>query len=535
MSVWGSAAVVGKARKADRSSSTRDLLSWLVPPLLMVIPLVVFLRHHQHSVLAAESLMCLLALLGCGVVVAAAAELLGDYARVPLYGLLITLLFDFLTEIFDGSTTRLALAFILVTGLAFGLRRHLVAVVGAFGVTVLLSSLLFPVGAPREETFVGKAVAANAAAPPLVHIVLDEMIGVEAIPAEHDARMASSSEIKSFFLSRGFDVYGKAYAVSAATRKSLASALNFVIDRRQIGKRFGDAIKRKHVGLNAYFSEMTERGYRLHVYQSDYIDFCRDGAGRPLSDALDACFTYSVESPAVLGMLSTEPMTKARLLAAMYSKQSYAVTNVRFRYALFQLSPRGRKLGLPPLQALPKMSSISARPVFDRLADGLAEVEPGHLYFAHLLLPHYPYAFDANCVMRPDFSKWLGIGSRNTEAARARRYAMYLEQVQCTLDLLGRIFDRMDAAGRFAGARVIVHGDHGSRIQRGEKTPANDIDKFATLFAHRPPHASAPGNYETVLAPINVLLPEVLRVEGKGLAYQPFRPMRDFAGGRLVE
>ena len=72
-------------------------------------------------------------------------------------------------------------------------------------------------------------------------------------------------------LSRGFQLFGRAYSRYGSTNPSLDNLMNFSAEPP---KHF----LIKPLGANAYFEEMARRGYRIHVYQSDFLNFC-DTAG----------------------------------------------------------------------------------------------------------------------------------------------------------------------------------------------------------------------------------------------------------------
>jgi len=122
----------------------------------------------------------------------------------------------------------------------------------------------------------------------------------------------------------------------------------------------------------------------------------------------------------------------------------------------------------------------------------------GELFFAHLLMPHYPYVYDSSCVIRTPISSWklrTLIDGTNTAKSRQTRYIEYFNQIRCGMIKLLKLFDAMRKSGTFEGATIIIHGDHGARITRikmlahnAEKMTVDDfIDGFSTLFAFKTP------------------------------------------------
>ena len=70
------------------------------------------------------------------------------------------------------------------------------------------------------------------------------------------------------------------------------------------------------------------------------------------------------------------------------------------------------------------------------------------------------------------------------------------------------LFDALKVAGVFDEATIIVHGDHGSRINLGSDqerlTPSGVVERFSTLFAIKSPQVT-PG-YDEHMSPLQDLL-----------------------------
>jgi hypothetical protein len=111
---------------------------------------------------------------------------------------------------------------------------------------------------------------------------------------------------------------------------------------------------------------------------------------------------------------------------------------------------------------------------------------------------------------------WTAAPQRNTDATRARRYPLYLEQMICTHSQLDRLFDAMQSAGSFERAIFIIHGDHGSRLDRGphervsewDLTLPDMMDAYTTLFAVRLP--GEVGTYDRRMLSLEQLLDHVV-------------------------
>jgi hypothetical protein len=152
------------------------------------------------------------------------------------------------------------------------------------------------------------------------------------------------------------------------------------------------------------------------------------------------------------------------------------------------------------------VSSVATMNVLDTVAADLAKSRAGDFLFAHLLMPHYPYVYNADCQARPP-SEWRqrrdrdevdGRGDTNTRETRAIRYALYFQQIRCVDRKIDALIAAIPPSLRH-DAIVIIQGDHGSRIglvepnDWGESafTGSDYADFFSTLFAVRSPRIAS--------------------------------------------
>lgn len=129
-----------------------------------------------------------------------------------------------------------------------------------------------------------------------------------------------------------------------------------------------------------------------------------------------------------------------------------------------------------------------------------ASAAPGTAIVAHAMLPHHPYALDADCrpVDRP-LADWIEQDTPVADAAtRQRHFAEYAAQMLCALRTV-----RAGLAG-LEGVKVVLHGDHGSRIiarMPGGGFAPLDPNLTGTMLAARaagvaPGLSSEPGHLE---------------------------------------
>jgi arylsulfatase A-like enzyme len=138
-------------------------------------------------------------------------------------------------------------------------------------------------------------------------------------------------------------------------------------------------------------------------------------------------------------------------------------------------------------------------------------------------MPHYPYAYERDCGIRPLGNGWLEALDRslaprwNDDASRGLRYPLYLDQLICTNNTVQHLLEKLSHQPWWDDAIVVVHGDHGSRIDRGpprfptvQDMVAQDfMDAFATLFAIK--HPDIPAGYDRRQLPVGHLFQRMVR------------------------
>jgi hypothetical protein len=456
-------------------------------PAFLVTPFVAFARHHDYGLLRWELLVCGGLLTLAGLLLGAAMALGGRGLRVLGVALLTTLLIDVQTEWAEATKLALPGIFLLVAIIGGALRDHVATIASVMLGALLLATLLLPGATSPRRPSLASVPPAITGPSPLVHLVLDEHIGVEGIPRELDRDGRAAAKLERFYVDRGFRVFGRAYSRYYDTNVSLPNLLNFTLSSEwSRGPRV-----RVVVGSNAYFEEMTRRGYRIDVVQSDYLDFCRSSGQISIS----SCLTYPLETLDVVEGAPLAPAEKARVISGVYVRLSSLLSGM-----LDRLGSVYRAYGRQPPWLTARVSSLSAMRVLDQLTSDLPRIGPGSLVFVHLMLPHFPYAYDAECRLEPLPRNWLwasvrGTGFRNSPVSRQQRYARYLEQMACLSAKLGGFFDAMAAAGVLDEARILVHSDHGSRIGlfepdvrfEGRLSGSDYLDAYSTLFAVKEP------------------------------------------------
>ena len=447
-----------------RSSTIYDLLT---PPLILLTPFFSFINQNDYSYRVPELWICVAGLIALGLVFSFVMALGGTWLRVVGTAGLLTLFVDLQSEELDTLPRVWTLGFgvgiLLLCGL---MREHLSRITAPVFATMLAASLVFPGiskgGSTQVQARRADAQAMPRPAPPvIIHLIFDEFIGIEGIPPEVAEGNAVRHLLRSFLLENGFQVFGRAYSRFHRTDNAIPNTLNYASVPEEAYFIEGD---RKLLRKNQYFKDMYQRGYRIHVYQPDYIDFCDKSEFQ-----IAFCRTFpSGIKPLEVLQLST--IAKAELILRNFGELS-AVGRAGARYYL-----RGMRKAVSYGYFSPEwipgsrhVWSAGGLQILDIVARDVANAAPADLYFAHLPTPHSPYVYDRSCNLRPPHD-WV---DRPDRVPRLERYRLYLEQVECLRNKLQYAFDLWRRAKVFDRAKVIIHGDHGSRLYLTEPTIDN--------------------------------------------------------------
>ncbi len=457
--------------------------------LICAAPLVAFLTTNGYPLLSAEAGILLAACAAAGLVLGSAAAL-GMTAAALVLGAATALAIDFM---YGAHFSKPALVLVPLVCLALSalLRRHYALVATSAACVFLTTTVLIPSTVARDlaqPASAGQAAGGNDG-PVVLHLVLDEHIGIDGLPHELPETAAFARALAETYLQAGFRLYSGAYSEYFDTRNSLANLLNFSSEEGGWSHLERGEVRPYVLTDSAYFRHLGKLGYRLHVYQSDHIDLCRVPGL-----AYASCVHYKSNSIGALQHTALGTVERAQFIFNSFIASSGYLNRMRLM---------ARKLaGAEWDRAVSRVGPLAVLPVLQQLERELRSASRGNAYFAHLLIPHYPYVLDASCRMRAEIEQWLynvpadaspEDAVQNSEASRAERYLRYFDQIRCQQLLVNRLFDALKDAGVWDDAIVIVHGDHGSRIIRkmpieanaARLTPADIDDGYSTLFAVR--------------------------------------------------
>jgi hypothetical protein len=311
------------------------LLDLAAAALLLVVPFTVFVRHHGYSVFRPEILICVAAIAAIGVTCGVLMTLGGTPIRVLMTALLVTLFVDFHSPWFDSWNVQLIGTFAATLLLGCLLRRHLSEIVAVTFAVLLLGAFFQGPAADHTEHAASSVTdsTARAGLAPLVHIILDEQIGLDGIPRQFDPNGELTSSLRKFYLNRGFRVFGKAFSRYASTARSISHLLNYAAEPAPSKYAF-EFRPERYLKANAYFEEMSERGYEIHVYQTDFIDFCRGTS----SASIASCFTTPLETIKSIEQSELAERAKIRIITGMFLRLSFLASELRNAYSVVQQS-----------------------------------------------------------------------------------------------------------------------------------------------------------------------------------------------------
>ena len=503
---------------------------WAAPTLVFITPFINFLGFNGYDLLAPESLLVAGALTAVGLLISGLITLRPRLLRPLLLAAVLVMFVDIQPELTVAMTDLVRrhwmeglgysqghAVIVVVSFLPFFacldlLKTHAGTVLTTIFAVMLAATVWMPGGDKWQqrldiESTVSTSAPGNSdrTLPPVLHIVLDEQIGIEGLPDEVPGAAELRAELTDFYVDNGFRLYGRAFSHYLNTYNSLANLMNG--ERRDRDMSFLARSERRYVITeNDWFDGLAAQGYEISVYQSHYLDVC---AGQRIA----RCTTGSTSMIRALSNSDVGVMNKAIFMFRSFT--AYSVSAYLWTGILREVLGRpesgsggegvgdGHETEVAALRTRPPaLAPLLALPLMDRLIDDLRSAEPGRAYFAHLLLPHRGFLLDESCRPKPDMDSWydhthLGIeaGQRLSEASRSARYTEYFKQVRCTHRMLGEALEALSEAGVMDDAIIFVHGDHGSRISSlpisdetvSRLTDADLIDGFSTLYAVRCP------------------------------------------------
>ncbi len=464
--------------------------------LLIAGPLWRALYMAHYPFLKPEAIVLLIAASALGVGIALFSRRLGGLAGSVMFGGLLFVFADL--QLAPENWTYLALVLAGCIALSALLAPHrgfiVTAALGAFYVSSLGRP---PFSVPPKLTTVSVARAEN---PVLVHIILDAQWGIGGLMAGGDT--ATAVFLREFYAERGFQLYEGAYSRFHETVESLPSFFSM-----------GKAVQVSNAPARSkylpdlrdlpYFALLRERGYNLHVFQSTYLDFCQSGH-------VTSCISEPYNSLRNTSALDGPWTMRAQWVLRYFGQnESRVLRRLIGSSDLWRRSVAGE--GIRSLRELGRTLEET----------GEQHIEGGQALLAHVLLPHGPIDVDASCQILDMEER---IHPREEASGNRRREIMdgWGDQSRCAHRILGETLDIIDRTIGRDRSIVVIHGDHGWRVNR--RQDPNELlrdyslaklnNSFSTLFAIRRPGVTP--SVVTEATPAQDLFWSLARSEFKG-------------------
>jgi hypothetical protein len=466
-----------------------------MPFIILLCPLAYYLKYFHVPVLTPDVMILIGVTLFTGMLFSLALYHAGWVRRTMVLALLLTFAFSFLPAV--SSSFILNISFFISLFLIMWLNEKVMPLIAVMASVFLITLLIFPVGKQFNQIKVSQVPQAkyNAALPPIIHIIFDEHIGINAIPTTIGQGKQLQQQLQQFYLKQGFQLYPNAYSHYVRTYDSIPNLVNFT-QKAEDAFYFPNGIQNSVLTQNAYFAQLSKQGYKIRVYQADYIDFCHAKGVN-----YQSCFSYPVFSMPTLYKQAIAWPARTLYLLKAYLLSSQVYQNIMFAYA-YGLQPllKHANLNLPVWDwGQSQLNGLLTLTAMQQLQTDVTQAPAGTVFFAHILLPHSPYMFDAQCHLKPQPASWTinydegPVG--NYPDRRALRYTQYEDQLRCVYQQLGQMFTAWQQAGVWDKAIIIVQGDHSARVPLAAPyirnaaflTQQDFNDSYPTLFAVKAP------------------------------------------------
>lgn len=471
-----------------------------------------FISFNHYPLVRAEVALVLLGLCALGLLLGLASALSQLTGRFTIPVLMAVLALDFNL---DGYVPLLIGAALGVLALRF-LRQGLILLFSVVIVTSLWNIATHEPTAGQSPMWRatpsttdpgtgGQGLAGGTTKPDIaiVHVIMDEHIGVEGIPDSVPGGPEIRERLRQFYAGRGFRVFGGAYSEALHTVNAIPRALGLATPTAWQKNQQEGAIVR----VNPYFDRLQAVGFEIEVAENDWLEYCEH-------PGVVACIARPAGQLVDVG--DALPVTdRAKILAFRFIALSNVAEGFLSLYDVAAVLSRLAGLDMPTAQLAQRTntSTLNGMATLHDTIDAARNIKPGQALFAHVLVPHYPYVFDSACKLLR-VSDWLG---RRSLAPWERRYTAYFDQVDCAMSKVGELVAAVAQSPAAGKTVIIVHGDHGSRIMRTEVVAENEhkaterdiIDGYATFFA-----VSAPGveqGYDAGRYPLRLLLDMLVR------------------------
>lgn len=287
-----------------------------------------------------------------------------------------------------------------------------------------------------------------------VIIIFDEFSGLSSVETETDTGKIFKKNFIDFSKEYNFENYINAYSISAKTRISIPSLLNFSNLKKvdyQINPDSQNYFYDSKLIKNIFFEKYKD----ISVFQNYHIDFC-------INQNVKKCVTNSVyDNKKYLPGFNDNFFSKiASIWRYNGSISSLLITRFLRQFELIDLNfyATGSKASIK--DTLYKLEKDILSNKYD-------------LIFAHLLVPHTPYGFKENC----NYEGQLSINF--TFRPIGEKIKQHNIERNCMISFLRGFMHKLEIKESLDNINLSILSDHGSRI-----TDKNNSD-FSSIYIHR--------------------------------------------------
>lgn len=285
-------------------------------------------------------------------------------------------------------------------------------------------------------------------------LILDEMSGINSKDSDHISGKRAKQNLLELFKKNNFNIYTNIFSVYHNTKRSVPSTLNFITTENQYKKLNK---KNRYLYLeksNNYFQSFNltknsffDRNYieKIIVYQSMYLNYCNHSK-------VFKCYQFNPFDKNIEFLNGFRAGFLTKTFSA-YKNNASASSNIIWRLL--------RHIDIIDSVLEPDGQKASFKHILNKISKSV-ENKNADLIFAHILVPHVPYAFNNKC-------EYEGIRGTNYNSINIdqKREQHNLERI-CVAFYLDYFFNLLKKKKLFDDLEITIFSDHDSRITTDE-------------------------------------------------------------------
>jgi len=281
-------------------------------------------------------------------------------------------------------------------------------------------------------------------------IMLDEMSGINSDDTKHSSGKEAKKSLLNLFKKNNFKVYTNIYSIYGNTKKAIPSILNFITSEEEYTSKYTASRYLYLKKSRNYFQtfDLTKNSFfdldyinKIIVYQSMYLNFCDH-------KKVFKCFQYNPFDRNIRFLKGFKNNFLTKIVSA-YKNNSSATSNIIWRLL--------RHLNIIDSVLEPEGQKASFKYILDNISKSLKNNNID-LVFAHILVPHVPYAFNKKCEyegLRGTKYSFMSIDQKRTQHN--------LERI-CVAFYLDNFFQSLKKDKIYNNLEITIFSDHDSRI-----------------------------------------------------------------------